>query len=88
MKEFILNIHNFHSSKQNKDYTILLIQRELYDSERKNGYIGEFTTEEVFLPDELTGMFGSKDIGHEIERVYSVIGGKAYLENIIMKGEK
>lgn len=86
--ETILNVHNFHSKAKNKDYSILLVQRPLTNQEKNQGYIGELTTEEVFLPDSLVGSFGIADIGIEIERQYSVIGGKAYLENILKKGGK
>lgn len=85
MSEQIINIHNFHSSKKNKDYSILTISRPLTQNEKSNGYIGEITFEEVFLPDGLVNVFGPNDIGTVIERQYSVIGGKAYLENIIRK---
>lgn len=84
----ILNIHNFHSKAKSKDYSILMIERPLTAQEKNNGYLGELTTEEVFLPDDLVGSFGLADIGSVIERQYSVIGGKAYLENIVKKGEK
>lgn len=84
--EKIINVHNFHSSKKNKDYSILLVQRDLTQTELNNGYLGKVTCEEVFLPDNLVGKFGIDSVGKEIERQYSVIGGKAYLENIVLKG--
>lgn len=86
MAEQIINIHNFHSKAKNKDYSILTISRPLTTQELNNGFIGELTFEEVFLPDNLVGSFGRADIGCVIERQYSVIGGKAYLENIVKKG--
>lgn len=86
--ERILNIRNFHSKAKSRDYSIIMIERPLTVQEKNNGYLGELTTEEVFLPDNLVGAFGLADIGCIIERQYSVIGGKAYLENIVKKGEK
>lgn len=85
MSEQIINIHNFYSSKKDKDYSILTISRPISQNEKNQGFIGDITFEEVFLPDNLVGKFGSNDIGCVIERQYSVIGGKAYLENIIRK---
>lgn len=83
----LLNVHNFHSNKTNKDYSIIQILRPISVSERNQGYLGDTISEEVFLPDELVGSVGLNDIGTDIDLVYDVIGGKAYLVNI-KKGGK
>lgn len=86
--EKILNVHNFTSSKNGKSYTVLSIIRDLSDREKQNGYIGNQICEDIFLPDNLVNTFSSSDIGVEIVREYSIVGGKAYLENIIRKEVK
>lgn len=82
MSEKILNVHKFHSTKKDKDYCILLILRDLTESEKKQGFLGELTTEEVFLPDELIDKFNADSVGKEVKRMYSIVGGRAYLESI------
>lgn len=81
----ILNIKNFHSDKKDKDYTILTILRPCTQTERQRGLIGNTVAEEIFLPEQLVNKFTEKDIDKEIELQYSVIGGKAVLENAIVK---
>lgn len=83
----ILNVHNFHSNKTNKDYSIIQILRPISTRERNQGYLGDTISEDVFLPDNLVGSVGLSDIGHDIELVYEVVGGKANLVNI-QKGGK
>lgn len=83
--ESLLNVHNFHSEKKNKDYSIIQVLRDLTVREIESGFIGNQTVEEIFLPDNLVGHFGQKDIGKEIERKYSIIGGKAILDDIVLK---
>lgn len=83
--ETLLNVHNFHSEKKNRDYSVIQVLRELTIREIENGYLGTQTVEEIFLPDNLVGKFGQKDIGKEIVRQYSVIGGKAILDDIVLK---
>lgn len=83
--ETLLNVHNFHSEKKNRDYSVIQVLRELSIREIENGFLGTQTVEEIFLPDNLVGRFGQKDIGKEIVRQYSVIGGKAILDDIVLK---
>lgn len=83
--ETLLNVHNFHSEKKNRDYSVIQVLRELTIREIENGFLGTQTVEEIFLPDNLVGKFGQKDIGKEIVRQYSVIGGKAILDDIVLK---
>lgn len=85
MQEILLNVHNFHSEKKNKDYSVIQVLRPLSSREIQNGFLGEQTVEEIFLPDNLVGRFGAKDIGKEIVRQYSVLGGKAILDDIVIK---
>lgn len=83
--EKILNIKNFHSSKKNADYTVLTILRDATQSEIKGGLIGTTCSEEIFMPDHLVNKFTEKNIGQEIERKYSVINGKAILDDVVLK---
>lgn len=83
--EKILNIHNFHSEKKNADYSIIQIIRDLTPREVKSGFLGTQTVEEIFLPDNLVGKFNASHIGKEIARQYSIIGGKAILDDIVIK---
>lgn len=83
--ETLLNVHNFHSEKKNRDYSVIQVLRELTIREIENGFLGTQAVEEIFLPDNLVGKFGQKDIGKEIVRQYSVVGGKAILDDIVLK---
>lgn len=83
--EKLLNIHNFHSSKKNADYSIIQILRDITPREVENGFLGTQIVEEIFLPDGLVGKFNVSHIGKEIVRQYSIIGGKAILEDIVLK---
>lgn len=86
MKATILNIKNFHSKKTDKDYTVLSVLREITPSEReRQGYIGQFLCEDVFAPDNQINTFTAKDVDHEIDLQYDIIGGKAVLNNIVVK---
>lgn len=86
MKATLLNIKNFHSSKKDKDYTVLTILRPITPSEReRQGYIGVTLAEEVFAPDNQVNTFTEKDIDHELDLQYDIIGGKAVLNNIVVK---
>ena len=85
MKTILLNIRNFHSEKKNKDYTIITVLRDAVKSEIERGFIGTTVAEEIFLPDHLVNKFTAKDIDHDLELQYSVIGGKAVLDNIVVK---
>ena len=85
MKATLLNIKNFHSNKKDKDYTVLTILRPITPSERdRQGYIGVTLAEEVFAPEEQVGTFSQKDIDHEIDLQYDIIGGKAVLNKIVV----
>lgn len=78
----LLNIHNFHSSAKNKDYSIIQIIRPLSVREKNQGFLGSEISEEIFLPDDLLGKLSVSDIGKEIDLVYEVVGGKANLVDI------
>ena len=78
----LLNIHNFHSTAKNKDYSIIQVIRPLSVREKNLGYFGSEISEEVFLPDDLLGKLSVSDIGKEIDLVYEVVGGKANLVDI------
>lgn len=62
----LVNIHNFHSDKKNKDYCIIQVVRDLYESEKSKGYIGSQKFEEIFLPDSLVGTLTAVHIGKEL----------------------
>ena len=81
----LVNIHNFHSDKKNKDYTVIQIVRDLSEREHNQGYIGLQRFEEIFLPDCLVGVLSEKEIGKEIELIYDVYNGKAELAHIKIK---
>lgn len=81
----LVNIHNFHSDKKNKDYSIIQICRDITERERNQGYIGVSIFEEIFLPDNLVGVLSEKEIGKEIELLYNVYNGKAELMHIKVK---
>ena len=86
MKATLLNIKNFHSSKKDKDYTVLTILRSITPAEReRQGYIGVTLAEEVFSPENQVGTFTEKDIDHELDLQYDIIGGKAVLNSIVVK---
>lgn len=78
----LLNIHNFHSTAKNKDYSIIQVVRPLSVREKNQGYFGSEISEEIFLPDYLLGKLSVSDIGKEIDLVYEVVGGKANLVDI------
>lgn len=80
----LINVHNFHSNKQNKDYSVIQVLRDITQRERDNGYIGDVILEEIFLPDNLVNVLGLSDINQELDLQYSVIGGKAILDNIVV----
>lgn len=81
----LVNIHNFHSDKKNKDYSIIQICRDITEREHAQGYIGLSIFEEIFLPDSLVGVLSDKEIGKEIELLYDVHNGKAELMHIKLK---
>lgn len=81
----LLNIHNFHSDKKNKDYSVIQIVRDLTEREKAQGYIGVQRVEEIFLPDCLVGKLSEKEIGKTIELHYDVYNGKAELVRIDVK---
>lgn len=81
----LLNYHNFHSSKTDKNYTVAQFERPLTPSELDNGFIGTHILEEKFLPDKLVGFFQPADICKDFDLVYEVIGDKANLVNIVRK---
>ena len=85
MKATLLNIKNFHSSKKDRDYTVLQVLRPITQQEReRQGYIGATVAEDIFVPDSQVGSFTTKDIDHELELHYDIIGGKAVLDNIVV----
>lgn len=81
----LLNYHNFHSSKTDKNYSVAQVERSLTSNELNNGYVGTHISEEKFLPDSLVGFFQPSDIGKEFELEYEVVGNKANLINIVRK---
>ena len=81
----LVNIHNFHSDKKNKDYCIIQIVRDLYESEKSKGYIGVQKFEEIFLPDSLVGTLTADHIGKNLDLEYVVENGKAELVHIKVK---
>ena len=83
--ETILNVHNFHSVKKNQDYSVLTILRDFTQRDVDSGFIGKQIAEEVFLPDKLVNKFGANDIGKAIERKYTIVGGKAFLDDVVLK---
>ena len=83
--EKILNIKNFHSNKKNVDYTVIGILRDATQKEIQGGLIGNTVYEEVFAPDYLVNKFTDKNLGQEIERKYTIVNGKAYLDDIVLK---
>ena len=82
MNTKIINVKNFHSKKSDKDFTVLLIMRDINDYERRQGYIGDTICEEIFAPDSQVNQFTSEHIGKDIELSYSVVGGRAILDNV------
>lgn len=80
----LLNIHNFHSNKTNRDYSVIQVLRDLNTREISNGYIGAQISEEIFMPDSLVGILSSSDIGKEITLQYEVYNGKAVLNNVVV----
>ena len=84
MKAILLNVRNFHSEKKDRDYTVIQYLRDLTPSERDRGYVGSQISEETFAPDCMVGKLGVKDIGHDIDLQYDIIGGKAVLGNIVV----
>lgn len=86
MKATLLNIRNFYSSKKDRDYTVIQYLRQLTPSEQnERGYIGFSICEETFVPDNLVNTFKDSDVDKEIDLQYSIIGGKAVLDNIVVK---
>lgn len=86
MNATLLNIKNFHSSKKDKDYTVLTILRPITPSERERmHYLGVTLSEEIFVPDNQVNTFTEKDIDHELDLQYDIIGGKAVLNKIVVK---
>lgn len=81
----LLNIHNFHSNKNNKDYTVIQVIRDLYPSEVSNGYLGIQKCEEIFLPDAFTNKLTSSDVGKNLDLIFQVENGKAVLCDIKIK---
>lgn len=81
----LLNFHNFHSSKTDKNYSVIQVERPLSTSELNNGYVGTHICEDKFLPDSLVGFFQPSDIGKEFDLEYEVLGDKANLVNILRK---
>ena len=81
----LLNYHNFHSSKTDKNYSIAQVERPLTANELNNGYVGIHISEEKFLPDSLVGFFQPSDIGKEFDLEYEVVGNKSNLINIVRK---
>lgn len=81
----LLNVRNFHSNKQNKDYSVLGVLRDVTPREKQFGLIGTTTYQEVFLPDNLVGKFNESHLGKDLDLQYTVVDGKAYLENVVVK---
>lgn len=82
MKCILLNVHNFHSSKKDKNYSVIQVLRDLTSREHEQGYLGKTISQDVFLPDSLVGMVDNTHIGKELELVYEVYGNKADLVTI------
>lgn len=78
----IVNIHSFHSSKNNKDYCVLTVLRPLSKNEIRNNFIGQLACEEIWLPDFLHSCISSDSIDKEFEFTYEVAGGKPSLVSI------
>lgn len=77
----LLNIHKF-TSKAGKSYCIIQYLRPINSAERKNGYFGELISVEQFLPESCIDSLNAQDVGKNIELVYEVVDGKAYLIDI------
>ena len=77
----LLNVHKF-SSKAGKRFCIIQYLRPINQREKDNGYFGEFISVEQFLPEDCIDKVNASDVGKEIEFVYDVIDGKAYLKDI------
>lgn len=82
MNTKIINVKNFHSSKKDKDYTTLLIMRDITDFEKRQGYLGDVICEEIFVPESQVNSFGQEHIGKEVQLLYSVSGNRAILDTV------
>lgn len=56
--------------------------RPINQKERDNGYFGDLISVEQFLPETCIDKLNASDVGKEIEMIYDVVDGKAYLNDI------
>ena len=66
------------TSKKNVEYCVASVEMACSQRDVANGYVGS-KVDEVFLPE--VDLLTPNDIGKEVEIVYSISGGRAYVDD-------
>lgn len=81
MAKYLVGFRNFTAKKNNKNYTVAYLLSDASAADVNSGVVGQ-KSEEVFLPENLTGMFKDTDIGKQIDLTYEINGHRAYLSGV------
>lgn len=67
-------------SKSNRPYMMAFVSSPYNPRECSEGAVGE-KVETVFIPEGAQSKIMPPDVGHEIDLVFEISGGKAYLQD-------
>lgn len=68
------------TSKKNVEFCVASIMVPCSQRDIVNGYTGN-RVDEVFMPNGMVDLLTPQDIGKEVEIMYSVSGGRAYVDD-------
>lgn len=71
-------------SKRGNTCRLLTVISPYNDRDKEKGAVGN-RTEEIFLPDACKLKITEASIGQDVVVEYSVSGGRAYVENVVLK---
>lgn len=74
-------------SKKGQSMCVANIVRPYNPAENSRGSVGS-EVQEVFMPQDQLDYLINADIGKEVELNYSIVGGRAFLENLTVIGRK
>lgn len=68
------------TSKKNQEFCVANVMLPCSDRDLANGYVGN-RVDETFLPDNMVDYLKPQDVDKEVEILYSVSGGRAYVDD-------
>lgn len=80
----VMGYREFNSKKTGRLCKMLAVATPYNASEVQSGCVG-FRVEDIFLPDDCGLKVSDSDIGKEVVIDYNVVGGRAYVNGVVLK---